>query len=196
MSEFTPNTRKMRSWNYIDITGKRFGRLLVLKEADVKANSERVHWLCRCDCGTEKVVDGVHLRRGKTISCGCYLKEVSRERFKKMMADAEVPPHTTHGFSKSNLYKTWANIKTRCYNKNNKAYKWYGAKGVTMCNEWLNDFCVFKTWAEANGYKPGLTIDRINPFEGYFPENCRWVTIQEQRKTTRRYVQDHGVISR
>lgn len=186
---------RIRPWNYKDITGERFGRLVVLREFGRKEKNKHICWVCVCDCGNEKIVDGVHLRRGKSTSCGCYSKEKTVERSKQMFEDGRMCSHTTHGFSKTNLYKTWANIKTRCYNTNNRAYKWYGAKGITMCDEWRNDFCTFKRWAELNGYKPGLTIDRINPFKGYHPDNCRWITIQEQRKTTRRYITEHGINS-
>lgn len=181
-----------RAWNFIDLSGQRFGRLLVLREYGKIHDNSHIYWVCVCDCGREKLVSGKHLRNGKIKSCGCLSKEVTGQLAKQRAAEGKAPGHRTHGFSKTRLYNTYTNMKTRCYNTRNKAFKWYGARGVTICDEWLSDFNSFKTWAENNGYSPELTIDRIDPFKGYSPDNCRWVTIQEQRKTTRRYVLDHG----
>jgi len=84
------------------------------------------------------------------------------------------------GRTKHPMYSIWAGMKRRCNNPKDSHYKWYGAKGITICHEWNNNFDTFVTWAEANGYVKGLTLDRINPDDGYNPHNCRWATIKEQ----------------
>lgn len=84
-----------------------------------------------------------------------------------------------HGLSKTRLYRTWNNMKQRCYNPKNPNYASYGGRGITIYQEWLDDFQRFYDWAMANGYSDELTIDRIDGTKGYFPDNCRWVTWEE-----------------
>lgn len=86
----------------------------------------------------------------------------------------------------SRLYRIWSGIKTRCYNQNNPAYRYYGAKGITMCDDWRNSFVAFRDWSISHGYDDSLTIDRIDNFMGYSPSNCRWETMEHQRLHTRR----------
>lgn len=87
---------------------------------------------------------------------------------------------TKHGECKTKLNKVWRNIKDRCYNPNNKRYTHYGARGITICPQWKDDYCAFRDWANANGYKEGLSIDRINNDGNYEPGNCRWATSEQQ----------------
>ena len=156
----------------IDLTNQKFNRLTVL-EYSGKNKCGTSLWLCRCDCGTEKVIISSHLKNGNTASCGCLQKEIASES------------QTTHGRSYHPLYFVLDAMKQRCYNKNNKAYKNYGGRGITVCPEWRNEPEVFIDWAKANGYEIGLQIDRINNDGNYEPNNCRFVTRKENNNNRR-----------
>ena len=96
--------------------------------------------------------------------------------------------HLTHGKRHTRLYRIWANIKTRCFNTNDLHYKRWGALGITMCDEWKNNFQAFYNWAMSNGYADDLTIDRIDNYGNYEPSNCRWVTVKEQNQNKKNVV--------
>lgn len=165
----------------IDLTGQRFGRLVVVKRTDNSADG-KARWLCKCDCGQSKAVLGEYLKKGRTNSCGCIKSESSSKRFKK------------HGGRNSKLYRIWSNMKDRCNNPNCKAFSDYGGRGITVCKEWLADFSAFQKWAFANGYKEGLTIDRKDNDKGYYPDNCRWTDrkVQGNNKRNCRYITYKG----
>ena len=152
----------------VNLTGKRFGRLTVIGESN-KGDKNHRHVLCKCDCGNEKDVAICSLRSGNTQSCGCIHQEVFREII------------TKHGHYYEKLHGIWAQMRQRCSNPKNKSYKYYGALGVSVCEQW-QQYGPFRDWAMKNGYKEGLTIDRINTYGNYEPDNCRWITIQEQQK--------------
>ena len=156
-----------------DLTGKQFGSLTVLERKGSDKDGRAV-WLCRCgECGNLTEATGRALRTGLKKSCGCLVKKINSEMRK------------THGETKAKLYGVWNNMKDRCYNKNSKSYHNYGARGIIVCEEWINSYENFSTWAKANGYEEGLSIDRINVNGNYEPSNCRWVTIKEQANNTR-----------
>ena len=155
-----------------DMTNKRFAQFEVIErtENDKYGNAR---WRCICDCGKEFVAVGSSIRNGHTKSCGCLQRKTASEM------------SGTHRKSKTPLYKAWAGMKQRCENPNSTAYADYGAKGVTVCEEW-HDFEVFYQWATTNGYKPGLTIERKDCSKGYCPENCTFATRAEQNRNTTR----------
>lgn len=162
-----------------DLTGLRFGRLTVVERAGryVPPSGKQTHitWLCKCDCGNFATVTAGQLRCGGTQSCGC----LHRERFTTK----------THGESRTPLYNVWRAMKERCNSPNSISYKWYGGKGVKICDEWNNSYESFRDWAVANGYTEGLSIDRIDSNLGYLPENCRWLTRAENARIAAKEMQ-------
>lgn len=150
-----------------NIIGKRFGKLVVVENLSIKKGNNTIH-LCQCDCGKMKKATNNSLQSGHTKSCGCLRKETK----------------TKHNLCRTRLYNIFEGMKKRCYNKNFKFYKNYGARGIVICKDWLNDFISFYDWAVKNGYKENLTIDRIDVNGNYDPSNCRWISQKEQSKNT------------
>lgn len=142
----------------INMTGLNFGKLTVI-ERDNTISNKKPYWICKCECGNTVSIMGDSLRRYKTTSCGC----------------------NKHNKSNTRLYNIWSKMKSRCSNLNDSKYKYYGAKGITICKEW-NDFNNFYSWSINNDYDDTLTLDRINVYSNYEPSNCRWITHNEQQR--------------
>lgn len=152
----------------LDLTGKSFGRWTVIEKGFRHKN--QLYWKCRCECGTIKEVLGVSLREGRSTSCGCLRNELKHK-----------VKNVKHGYAhKEKLYACWCAMKQRCFNKKSASYKWYGAKGITVCEEWEKDYLSFREWALNNGWRENLSLDRIESTGNYCPENCRWSDWYEQ----------------
>jgi hypothetical protein len=164
-----------------DLTGLTFGRWTVLEYKGVDKNTKPL-WLCRCECGNEKVVFARSLVRGASKSCGCLRKESNTARLAKRNSGHK-------------LYDRLSSMKQRCYNPKNEAYKYYGGRGVRVCDEWLNDSQLFVDWALANGWQEGLEIDRIDNDGDYSPNNCQWVTdkINSRNRSNARLATIEGI---
>lgn len=163
---------------FIDRTGHRYGRLVVLRRADEvpASNGRRVRWLCRCDCGNEKAVTGHALSCAETTSCGCLRREMTGAKMR------------THGMTRTPTYRSWQAAKERCHNPSNVKYAWYGGSGIQMCLRWRESF---ETFLADMGERPtGTTLDRLDQCRGYEPGNVQWASAAEQsvnRGTTRLY---------
>jgi hypothetical protein len=156
----------------IDITGQRFNWLTVVKhQAGTK-------WLCVCDCGTQKVVESLTLRQGKTKSCGCKRPELISANL------------TTHGMTNTPTYRSWISMRRRCYDKTHPQFRYYGGKGITVCKRWKDSF---ENFMSDMGERPdGKTIDRVDSKKNYTPTNCRWATQAEQMANTSRSAKYQG----
>ena len=171
-----------------DYTGQKFSRLLVIQRLR-QYDGKNTFYKCKCDCGKDTIVDARNLTTGNTKSCGCFQQE------------QRIAVNTTHNGTYSKLYTIWCGMKARCYNPKCERYKNYGARGITICDEWLHDFNAFRAWAINNGYikdsKSGeYTIDRIDINGNYEPNNCRFTNLKEQmNNTTRnRFIEYNGEI--
>ena len=156
----------------IKLEGKTIGSVVVLHKSE-KNKQGNYTWLCKCVCGNYAIISGGQLtgKNNVKISCGCKSGSYIR-----------------HGLGNSKLYYSYKDMIKRCYNINSSGYHKYGGIGITVCKEWLEDITIFSKWAILNGYKEGLTIDRIDPLGNYTPENCRWVTKSDNSSRTSRSI--------
>lgn len=224
------------SKNFKDLTGRRFGKLTVLSREPNNKHNESM-WLCKCDCGTVKVVSGNNLSCGRTRSCGCgklgygdltdrtfgRLTVLEKSGYgqggslwvckcscgkTKIISTSDLihghdkscgclrhqKPHNYLGRDKNKrLYHIWKNMRQRCNNRDNAAYKYYGDKGVSICKEW-SDYKAFESWALDNGYADDKSIDRIDSNGDYSPDNCRWATalVQSNNRSINRTITLNG----
>lgn len=152
---------------YTDLSGKIFGKLTVLCRQSSDKSGKNSMWLCKCDCGNEIIVARPNLNRG-IKSCGCETSKIISKYF------------TTHGMTNSNSYRHWTDMKSRCTNENVKGYKNYGAKGIKICERWLNSFGNFLE--DMGNPENEMSLERIDNKKGYFKENCKWIPKNQQAK--------------
>lgn len=150
----------------LELAGTRFGKLVCIAKIHL---ARRVDWVCRCDCGGEKVARSDSLKMGRTWHCGCQSPE-------------------KYGLSDHPLSRAIIDIKQRCLNPNNKHFKSYGGRGITVCEGWANNHAAFVEWGLQNGWQKGLQIDRIDNDSGYRPDNCRFVTSKVNHRNMRKTI--------
>ena len=151
------------------MTGQRFGRLTVVGQTEERQH-RHVVWECHCDCGNTCFVMSSSLIHGSTKSCGCF------------MSEARGVSRTTHHMSHEKIYLLWQGMKQRCFYQNNKAFKYYGGRGITVCDEWKDNFQAFYDYVSKLPHygEKGYSLDRINNDGNYEPGNVKWSTQTEQ----------------
>ena len=165
----------MRRTDYTYLIGTKNDYFEVLDIVNVhgkrRKNQDCTMLKCKCRCGNTTLLFPYQFIDGSIMSCGCLRHRVAH--------------NATHRLSKENLYHIWETMRLRCTNPKNKRYYLYGARGISVCPEWFNNFLSFREWALSNGYQKGLSLDRIDNNGNYEPSNCRWVTVKEQQRNRR-----------
>lgn len=168
----------------IDMTGKKFGRLTVIRHCKRPKGyvNTLAWWLCVCECGTKKRVAGDKLRNGDTISCGCF-RSAELAKGRRSLHEAIF----SHGLSRTPEYTAWRHMLRRCCNKKDPVYSCYGGRGITVCKKWRDSFLAFlkDMGLRPKGNRRQWSIDRKENNGNYEPRNCRWVTKKEQANNTR-----------
>lgn len=164
-----------------NLTGRKFGKLTVLGRDYSYVSSKRTKWICQCECGNVKSILRDSLLSGRSRSCGCQ-----RNKGKKRI-------NATHGMSRTRIFHEWTSMRRRCKPQSPDA-KIYYDRGISVCDEWESDFMSFYTWAMENGYDDTLTLDRINNDDGYYPQNCRWISnaVQQVNKRNTVFIKHNG----
>jgi len=152
----------------IDLTGKRYGRLVVIERANF--GDRHIKWVCVCDCGNRTTPHGDALKIGLTASCGCIRAELVRQRC--------ITHGNALGYKSTPELRAWQHAKARCVTKTDAKYKNYGGRGIRMCDEWLNNPSAFLSYVGKR--PPGCTLDRIRVHGDYAPGNVRWATPKQQ----------------
>lgn len=158
-----------------DLTGQKFGRLTVISRAE-NTKTGQARWNCICSCGNETIVRSAHLIDGHTRSCGCLNKDIISEHI-------QLPTNTRE-------YNIWVCMKQRCLNPNNKSYKWYGQRGIKVCDRWLDEENGYENFITDLGNSPGIdySLERVDHDGDYCPENCIWIKKAHQNRNTRKNV--------
>jgi hypothetical protein len=169
---------------FVDITGKRYGKLTVIRKHGHNEKGNRITWECLCDCGNTAIVTGIYLGR-RTNSCGCMSsRATASER------------NSTHGMSKTRIYRVWASMLERCNTPSTDSYRLYGARGIKVCDRWKSFEHFFEDMGDT--YKEGLSIERVDVNGDYCPENCTWIEKSKQainKRTTNKFMHDGEYVS-
>ena len=156
-----------RNANYKNLVGQQFGYLTVIREDKDNFKKDHIYWECKCTCGKRRSLQTYQLTSGKVTSCGCMN-----------------PRNLKHQsiMNRKRLYTIYSSMLQRCYSSKSISYKYYGLKGITVCDEWKNSFDAFAEWAKNNGYNDSLSIERRDNSKNYCPENCCWIPLKDQSK--------------
>ena len=160
------------------VEGQKIGKLTVLHRTGKKGKHFPALWECQCECGRKIVRYAITLRKDRLHACDSCRSKITAKKYDN---------DSIKGTKYNSLYNSYNNMHARCENSLRPDYKWYGGEAKKVCDEWSrkDGYSNFKKWAIENGYKKGLTLDRIDFNGNYEPSNCRWVTMQEQRNNTR-----------